>query len=98
MGKRELSFRKKKKNNKNKKNNKFNKENRNDNFIREKNMNQEKFAVPKNMPYENFITKLKSNKKYPKSLEYISLFVSNKSGWKFNVKIFKNNKNLFIFY
>lgn len=85
MGKRELSFRKKKKTNKNKKKNKFNKGKADEGFLNEKSKYSDNVSIPKNLPYEAFITKLKGNKKYPKSLEYLSLFVSNKSEWKFNV-------------
>mgnify|MGYP001109095732 CR=1 FL=1 len=50
--------------------------------------NEENISMPKNLPYESFILKLKGNKKYPKSLEYLSIFTTAKSEWKFNVKIF----------
>jgi len=94
MGKRELSFRKKKKN-KNKKKNKFSNHKRDENFINEKENFNEKKEMPRNLSYETFISKLKENKKYPKTLQYLSLFVSNKSEWKFNV-IFYTEKIIFL--
>jgi hypothetical protein len=37
--------------------------------------------------YEDFFSRVKSNKKYLKSLEYLDNFENDKDNWKFNVKI-----------
>ena len=102
MAKRELSHRKKKKNKgkkfdkKNKKSQK-NKKDFKENFISAKSINErnekeneEKISIQENLPYESFILKLKGNKKYPKSLEYLSIFSNAKSEWKFNVNFLFN--------
>jgi len=85
MGKRDLSYRKKKKSSKSKKKNKFNKGNAEEGFISEKSNNNQNVSIQKSLPYKAFITQLKGNKKYPNTLEYLGLFASNKSEWKFNV-------------
>jgi hypothetical protein len=87
MGKRELSHRKKLKNNKYTKKSKFNAKGENEGFISEKSNYNDKPSIPKSVPYEAFVSKFKETNKYLKSLEYLSLFVSNKSEWKFNVNI-----------
>ena len=84
MGKRELSYRRKKINtSKHQKKNKFNKKNDKSQFTNEI---TENVPIQRNLPYDAVVSKLKTNTKYPKSLEYLSIFTTNKSAWKFNVK------------